>query len=153
MNRHLAPLKRKIKKWRPIITVFAIIIVIFLFFENYQSLLYLKRIIFTNFDEDNFLQDIIYYLNESDADTYVNLLQRNFSFGNGKNFDTKWNKYLFDLNLYQVNTLNDSDVLNTEPVIATAVSSNHFRESLKMLHAISKVYQKKIVYIYDLGLR
>lgn len=72
----------------------------------------------------------------------------------GKTFDTRWNVYLSKLDLLNLDTVDDRQVLNSEPIIVTAVSSNHFREVLNLLYSLSVLYNgSRIIYIYDLGLR
>lgn len=72
----------------------------------------------------------------------------------GLPFDTKWNVYLERMGLLDVTSTDDNKVLNSKPVMVSAVSSNHFVYFLKFMHSLVKVYKpEKMLFIYDLGLR
>lgn len=134
--------------------------VIFISFEKYQTLGYWTNVLRNDFIDVDTL--IVKLQNDNSSLKFQKLLDTRFSFncssGNvtyyGKRFDKKWNYYLHNLNLLDVQTDDDEKVFNSSPVIVTAISSNHFRESFNLLKSISNVYQnKKMVYVYDLGLR
>lgn len=72
----------------------------------------------------------------------------------GKPFNSKWNKILMKLNLFQIKTIKDDVVLNTKPKIVTAFSDNHFGEAKRLVTKLNQVYgNEKILYVYNLGLR
>lgn len=70
----------------------------------------------------------------------------------GKQFDKKWNRILSEYGLFNVSQTVDHSVLRSSPVAVTALSSSHFENGKSFLASFSKIYQKKILYIYDLGL-
>lgn len=71
----------------------------------------------------------------------------------GRPFDKKWNPFLVDLDLFNVTNVDDETVLQSSPVVVTAFSSNHFENGIQFLDSFRKIYDLKMVYIYDIGLK
>lgn len=72
----------------------------------------------------------------------------------GLQCNKKWNIYLNELNLLDIRNIDDEKVLLSEPIIATAISSNHVKKFLNLLTSLSYICKRKwnhIVYVYDLG--
>lgn len=72
----------------------------------------------------------------------------------GLPFSKEWNKYLQNFGLLNVDDINKSYILASEPVYVAAFSDNHYNEAKSMLDYLSQWYNgTKILYLYDLGLR
>lgn len=83
---------------------------------------------------------------------FANDFQNNSS--NASSFKTSWNIILDELNLLNVRTLNDEKILTSTPIIGTAISSNHVGPYKEFLRSVENFYKnKKLVYLYDLGLK
>lgn len=119
-------------------------------------------LIFTTTKHQKELDVSIQYSSTSLYQNIENILHKEFKFyykindvyKYGAPFNLKWNSVLDQLNLLNIKTIDDEIIYFSVPIIGTAVSSNNFREINQLLHSLSIFFKsKKIVYVYDLGLR
>lgn len=71
-----------------------------------------------------------------------------------KPFSPQTISYLGALNLLEkdIENVNDTFVLNSNPVIVSAISSNHLKEFQNLLSDLRVLNMAKLVYLYDIGL-
>lgn len=108
----------------------------------------------------NYINDseIILYNEYTNASLREELTKFNNQLQNGRPFDRRWNIYLHEFNLLEINNVDDEQVMKSEPIICTAASSGRtFLEVFVLLDTISAVFQQNrksgVVYLYDLGLK